>query len=148
MQGTTSFAKQWTTAGLAISRVLVLDAITAQVLPWTVAFALIVTLSNTADAARRYRQGSSEFKKPEPRNDVGEIAKGPLQIIVSIADQHVTLYSNGVRPEPCVDRRGRPSDADGRLQRDPEGPLPPLEYIQQCANALHAAHHVVGHRDA
>jgi len=97
MAGTTSFAKRWTTAGLAISRVLVLDAIPAQVLPWTVAFALIVTLSNTADAARRYRQGPSEFKKPEPRNDVGEIPKGPLQIIVSIADQHVTLYSNGVR---------------------------------------------------
>jgi L,D-transpeptidase catalytic domain len=74
-----------------------LGAIPAQVLPWTVAFALIVTLSNTADAARRYRQGFSEFKKPEPRNDFGEIPKGPLQIIVSIADQHVTLYSNGVR---------------------------------------------------
>jgi hypothetical protein len=97
MAGTTSFAKQRTTAGLAISRVLVLDTIPAQVLPWTVAFALIVILSNTADAARRYRQGSSEFKKPEPRNDVGEIPKGPLQVIVSIADQHVTLHSNGVR---------------------------------------------------
>jgi L,D-transpeptidase catalytic domain len=95
MRDTTAFAKRLKTVGLA--RALVLGAIPTQVLPWTVAFALIVTLSNTADAARRYRQGFGEFKKPEPRNDFGEIPKGPLQIVVSIARQHVTLYSNGVR---------------------------------------------------
>jgi hypothetical protein len=82
MRGTTPFVKRWKTVGLAVARALVLGAIPAQVLPWTVACALIVTLSNTADAARRYRQGFSEFKKPEPRNDFGEIPKGPLQIIV------------------------------------------------------------------
>lgn len=97
MRDTTPFAKRLKTVGLAIARALVLGAIPAQVLAWTVAFALIVTLSNTADAARRYRQGFGEFKKPEPRNDFGEIPKGPLQIVVSIARQHVTLYSNGVR---------------------------------------------------
>jgi lipoprotein-anchoring transpeptidase ErfK/SrfK len=97
MRGATPFAKRLKTVGLAVARVLVTGAIPAQVLPWTVAFALIVALSNTADAARRSRQVFTEFKKPEPRNDVGEIAKGPLQIVVSIADQHVTLYSNGVR---------------------------------------------------
>jgi hypothetical protein len=97
MRDTTPFAKRLKTVGLAIARALVLGTIPAQVLAWTVAFALIVTLSNTADAARRYRQGFGEFKKPEPRNDFGEIPKGPLQIVVSIARQHVTLYSNGVR---------------------------------------------------
>jgi hypothetical protein len=97
MRGTTPFVKRLKTVGLAVARALVLGAIPAQVLPWTVACALIVTLSNTADAARRYRQGFSEFKKPEPRQHFGEIAKGPLQIVVSIAGQHVTLYSNGVR---------------------------------------------------
>jgi len=97
MRGTTPFAKRLKTVGLAVAHVLVPGAIPAQVLPWTVAFALIVALSNTADAARRARQGVSEFKKPEPRSDFGEIPKGPLQIIVSIAVQRVTLYSNGVR---------------------------------------------------
>jgi L,D-transpeptidase catalytic domain len=94
---TTPFAKRLKTVGLAIAPALVLGAIPTQVLVWTVAFALIVGLSNTADAARRSRHGFSELKKPEPRNDFGEIPKGPLQIVVSIARQHVTLYSNGVR---------------------------------------------------
>ena len=41
-------------------------------------------------------------------------------------------------------RRARPSDADGRLQHHREGPLPPLQPLQQCADAIHAAHHLVG----
>jgi hypothetical protein len=97
MRCTTPFVKRLKTVGRAIARASLPVMLPAQVLSWTVACALIVGLSNTADAARRYRHGFSEFKKPEPRNDVGEIPKGPLQIIVSIADQHVTLYGNGVR---------------------------------------------------
>jgi lipoprotein-anchoring transpeptidase ErfK/SrfK len=34
--------------------------------------------------------------KAEPAKDFGPMPKGPLQIVVSIASQHVTLYSNGV----------------------------------------------------
>src|SRR5579862_1579922 len=34
--------------------------------------------------------------KPEPAKDFGPMPKGPLQIVVSIASQHVTLYSGGV----------------------------------------------------
>jgi len=37
-------------------------------------------------------------KKDEPKGGpFGEMPKGPLQLVVSIASQHVTLYSNGVR---------------------------------------------------
>src|SRR5262249_23471188 len=38
----------------------------------------------------------------------------------------------------------RPFDADGRLQHHREGPLSPLQSLQQCAHALHAAHHLSG----
>jgi hypothetical protein len=43
-----------------------------------------------------------------------------------------------------LDRRAGPSDADGRLQHHREGPLSPLQSLQQRADALHAAHHLVG----
>jgi hypothetical protein len=43
------------------------------------------------------KPGPKPDLKPEPAKDFGVMPKGPLQIVVSIADQHVTLYSNGVR---------------------------------------------------
>src|SRR5262249_37471376 len=43
-----------------------------------------------------------------------------------------------------LDRRAGPSHADGRLQRDREGPLSSFQYLWWRANALHAAHHLVG----
>ena len=48
---------------------------------------------------RRARQHSDSSRKAEPKKELGfgEIPKGPLQIIVSIGSQKVTLYSNGVR---------------------------------------------------
>ena len=41
----------------------------------------------------------------------------------------------------------QPSDADGRVQRDPEEPPPRLQSLRR-ADALHAAHHLVGRRAA
>ena len=50
-------------------------------------------------SARRLRYSSqNKREKPEPKKDTGwELQNGPLQLVVSIAAQKVTLYSNGVR---------------------------------------------------
>ena len=86
-----------------------------------VASALLVGLGNSANAAPRgaffspygwygyfsYRPHVSNRRQPvaprreraEPKKEVGfgELPKGPLQIVVSIDHQRVTLFSNGVR---------------------------------------------------
>jgi L,D-transpeptidase catalytic domain len=62
-----------------------------------VAFALVAGLSAPADASRKSRQWSAEAKKAELWKDFGATPKGPLQIVVSIGSQHVTIYDNGVR---------------------------------------------------
>jgi hypothetical protein len=50
-----------------------------------------------ADASRKSRQGSTDVDKAMPRGDFGGMPKGPLQVVVSIRSQRVTLYDNGVR---------------------------------------------------
>jgi len=45
----------------------------------------------------RSSTASKATKKDEAKNTFGEMPKGPLQMVVSIGQQHVTLYSNGVR---------------------------------------------------
>jgi len=86
-----------------------------------VATAVLAGLASPADAAPRrmrfydpgYYYGSPTYipartarsaaspkrEKPEPKKDsgFGEMPKGPLQLVVSIGSQHVTLFSNGVR---------------------------------------------------
>ncbi|MGA7485415.1 MAG: L,D-transpeptidase [Xanthobacteraceae bacterium] len=51
--------------------------------------------------ARRARVAPTRRERAEPKKDkeasFGELPKGPLQIVVSIDDQTVTLFSNGVR---------------------------------------------------
>jgi hypothetical protein len=49
-----------------------------------------------ADATRQSRYGSTEINKAL-RKDLGGTPKGPLQVVVSIGGQRVTLYDNGVR---------------------------------------------------
>jgi hypothetical protein len=47
---------------------------------------------------RKIRSGAAARRhKPEPVVGFGEIPKGPLQIVISIGTQRVTLFSNGVR---------------------------------------------------
>jgi hypothetical protein len=87
-----------------------------------VAVAALLSLSQSADArrlrlygygwnagygeysVRRIRGGShgvshARRERSEPKKEVGfgEMPKGPLQIVVNIGTQRVTLYSNGVR---------------------------------------------------
>jgi hypothetical protein len=85
----------------------------------TVALAFLAGLAGSADAyprrlryaaaysgwygeisARRIRVAShSRRERPEPKKDpgFGDVPKGPLQIVVNIGTQKVTLYSNGAR---------------------------------------------------
>ena len=53
----------------------------------------------TVTQRRARQQSDSSSRKAEPKKDpgFGEMPKGPLQIIVSIGSQKVTLYSNGER---------------------------------------------------
>ena len=49
--------------------------------------------------SRRLRAAPARRERAEPKKEVGfgEMPKGPLQIVVSIDHQRVTLFSNGVR---------------------------------------------------
>src|SRR5262245_55018674 len=84
-----------------------------------VALALLAGSANPADAAaglrfhstggwvmggmdvpvRKHRAKTVKRQKSEPNKEIGfgEIPKGPLQMVVSIDNQKVTLFSNGVR---------------------------------------------------
>ena len=58
---------------------------------------LIVRPNPKPDLKSGLKPSLKPDQKPEPPKDFGALPKGPLQIVVSIADQHVTLYSNGVQ---------------------------------------------------
>jgi len=88
--------------------------------------------------------------KPEPAKDLGAVPKGPLQIVVSIADQHVTLYSNGVRVTQSpistgVPGRPTPTGVFSIIQKDrfhhsnlySNAPMPFMERITWSGVALH-----------
>ena len=87
--------------------------------------------------------------KPETR-DFGPIPKGPLQIVVSIADQRVTLYSNGTRiaqgpVSTGVPGRPTPTGVFSIIQKDrfhhsnlySNAPMPYMERITWSGVALH-----------
>ena len=76
--------------------------------------------------------------------------QGPLIIAISIDQQKVRVYdANGLFAESAgVDRHEGSLDPDGRVQRHPEEQDAPLQHLQRRADALHAAHHLVGHRAA
>jgi hypothetical protein len=104
-----------------------------------VAFALVVGLSAPADAARKSRQGSTEAKKTEPRND-----------FVSIGGQRVTLYDNGARVAQGAVATGMPGRATpigvfSVIQKDrnhrsniySNAPMPYMQRITWSGVALH-----------
>jgi lipoprotein-anchoring transpeptidase ErfK/SrfK len=88
--------------------------------------------------------------KPEPAKDFGALPKGPLQIVVSIADQRVTLYSNGARVaqgpvSTGVPGRPTPTGVFSIIQKDrfhhsnlySNAPMPYMERITWSGVALH-----------
>jgi hypothetical protein len=63
-----------------------------------VALTFIAGFVGSADAASRYGRTQSVKKRDVPNKlPFGELPRGPLQMVVSIGQQHVTLYSNGTR---------------------------------------------------
>jgi hypothetical protein len=69
-----------------------------RVLASGVALSFIVGFVGSADAASRYgRTQTASNKRVLAKEPFGELPKGPLQMVVSIGQQHVTLYANGVR---------------------------------------------------
>jgi len=63
-----------------------------------VALSFIAGFVGSADAASRYgRTQTASNKRVPPKAPFGELPKGPLQMVVSIGGQHVTLYANGQR---------------------------------------------------
>jgi len=74
-----------------------------------VALAFIAGFVGSADAASRYGRTQTVSKKREPaKAPFGELPKGPLQMVVSIGGQHVTLYANGQRIEQARVSTGTP----------------------------------------
>src|SRR5215468_7021639 len=68
-----------------------------QALASGVALTFIAGFVGSADAASRYGRTQSVKKRDVPKEPFGQLPKGPLQMVVSIGQQHVTLYSNGTR---------------------------------------------------
>jgi len=58
-------------------------------------------------------------------------AQGPLQIIISLDKQQLTLYAGGeaIAHFAYLEWPARPRDSDRRVQRDREGPLAPLQSL-------------------
>jgi lipoprotein-anchoring transpeptidase ErfK/SrfK len=89
-------------------------------------------------------------KRDEPRVDFGDIPNGPLQIVVSIGSQRVTLYSNGVQVaqgsvSTGVPDRPTPTGVFSIIQKDryhhsnlySNAPMPFMHRITWSGVALH-----------
>ena len=89
-------------------------------------------------------------KTPRQTKAPEKLPAGPLQHrdLDQAAAAHRLCQRPAVRAFAGLDRRARPSDAAGRVQRDPEEPASPFQPLQRRADALHAAHHLVGRGDA
>jgi lipoprotein-anchoring transpeptidase ErfK/SrfK len=88
--------------------------------------------------------------KAEPAKDFGTMPRGPLQVVVSIGDQRVTLYSNGARVaqgpvSTGVPGRPTPTGVFSIIQKDrfhhsnlySNAPMPFMERITWSGVALH-----------
>ena len=116
--------------------------------------------ASCASVAPRPAETSSETaattpagdKKAAPEKAASEKSgpKGSVYAIISLPDQHITVYdaTGPHRALARVDGTGGTPHAVGRVQRHRQEPLAPLEHLQRRANAVDAAHHLVGHRHA
>jgi hypothetical protein len=101
------------------------------------------------DATRQSRYGSTEINKAL-RKDLGGTPKGPLQVVVSIGGQRVTLYDDGVRVAQgpvATGKRGyaTPTGVFSVIQKDryhrsnlySNAPMPYMQRITWSGVALH-----------
>ena len=97
---------------------------------------------------RKHRRAHIKYEA-EPKAEPQEVPKGPLQIIISIADQRISVYDDGTliaRSSVSTGLQGHPTPIGvfsviGK-------PLASLKYLQRSPYALHAADHLVRHRAA
>ena len=102
--------------------------------------------------ARKARVAPARKEKAEPKKDAGfgQMPKGPLQIVVSIGSQKVTLFSNGVRVaqgpvSTGVPGRPTPTGVFSIIEKDryhhsnlySNAPMPYMQRITWSGVALH-----------
>lgn len=102
--------------------------------------------------ARKARVAPTRKEKAEPKKDAGfgQMPKGPLQIVVSIGNQKVTLFSNGVRVaqgpvSTGVPGRPTPTGVFSIIEKDryhhsnlySNAPMPYMQRITWSGVALH-----------
>src|SRR5262245_58952785 len=102
--------------------------------------------------ARKARVAPTRKEKAEPKKDAGfgQMPKGPLQIVVSIGSQKVTLFSNGVRVaqgpvSTGVPGRPTPTGVFSIIEKDryhhsnlySNAPMPYMQRITWSGVALH-----------
>jgi len=105
-----------------------------------------------ARPARKARVAPTRKDKAEPKKDAGfgQMPKGPLQIVVSIGTQKVTLFSNGVRVaqgpvSTGVPGRPTPTGVFSIIEKDryhhsnlySNAPMPYMQRITWSGVALH-----------
>jgi lipoprotein-anchoring transpeptidase ErfK/SrfK len=96
------------------------------------------------------KRSTKAAQKQAPKAPFGEMPKGPLQLVVSIANQHVTLYSNGARVaqgpvSTGVPGHSTPMGVFSVIQKDryhhsnlySNAPMPYMERITWSGVALH-----------
>ena len=104
---------------------------------------LAVAVAGPADARGKREEAAAELAAARP-------AGLPLMAVVSLGDQRITIY-DARGQDPAGARLHRPDrlrDAGRHLQRHPEEPGALLQPLRRCLHAVHAAHHLVGHRAA
>ena len=92
------------------------------------------------------RAAKKEAKKEAEKSG----PKQPVYVVVSLSDQHVSIYdADGLvtRTRVSTGQAGHRTPT-GRVQRHRQGALAPLQHLLRRADAVHAAHHLVGRRHA
>ena len=94
---------------------------------------------------KRHRTNKGYELEQKPKSL--EVVKGPLQLIISIADQKISVYDDGTliaRSSVSTGVQGHPPSSaySASLART----LAPLQYLQCSPDALHAADHLVRDR--
>jgi L,D-transpeptidase catalytic domain len=100
--------------------------------------------------AESQRQRAPKSNESEPKAKSQVVANGPLQIIISIADQRISVYDDGTliaRSSISTGVQGHPTPL-GVFSIIGKELLASLKYLQRRPHALHAADHLVRDRAA
>ena len=90
--------------------------------------------------------GKTAAKKDKKEEAKKNAPQGAVYAVISLADQHVTVYDATGRIAQSRISTGMPGhpNSDRSLQHHRQGALAPLEHLQRCTDAVHAADHLVG----